>query len=116
EEREALGYLHANCGNCHHPRSFVSNTVDMQLWLPVDSPSVAETPTVQTTVNRLATATFFGGSGGEGGQSSIDTRVVPGQADESVLFRRMVSRQDGVGMPPVGSELVDEAGSAAAQI
>lgn len=113
-EQKALGYLHVNCGNCHQPKSFVSNTVDMQFWLPTGSlDSVDETPTLLTTVGRRASQVYFeGGAGGEGGQASFDTRIVAGDPDNSIVYLRMTTRETGQGMPPVGTELVDETGSA----
>src|SRR5690606_3710289 len=61
-ERAALGYLHANCGNCHQPRSFVANMVDMYLWLPTASlGDVASTPTVLTAVGKRAAQKYFPG-------------------------------------------------------
>jgi len=112
-ERAALGYLHANCGNCHNPRSFVSSMVNMQLWLSTSAlGSVAETPTVKTSVNVRAVAPFYFGAGGEGGQASLDTRIVPGDAENSIMYQRMRTRVTGSAMPPVGTELVDEEGSA----
>jgi hypothetical protein len=113
-ESAALGYLHANCGNCHHPRSFVSNTVDMQLWLSTESlSSVAETPSVLTTVDRPSIKSLAEvGVGGEGGASGLnDFRIVPGSPEESVLFVRMSSRLTGAQMPPIGTEMVDTAGA-----
>src|SRR6188768_3419400 len=32
-DQNALGYLHANCGHCHHPKSSVAGQVPMYLWL-----------------------------------------------------------------------------------
>ncbi len=112
-ERAALGYLHANCGNCHQPRSFVSSMVDMDLWLHTSKmASVDETPTVKSTVNVRTVAAYYSGAGGEGGQgSALHTRVVPGHPEDSVLYLRMETRQAGSAMPPVGTELIDEDGS-----
>ena len=112
-ERAALGYLHANCGNCHQPRSFVSNMVDMELWLPTTELSdVANTPTLLTTLGVQASQTYFPGAG-SGGEASFDTRIVPGDPDSSIVYLRMLTRETGLAMPPVGTEMVDEPGAIA---
>ena len=114
-ERAALGYMHSNCGNCHHPRSFVSNTVDMQLWLdPAFTGSVEETASYTTSINRpsvksLAEVGYE--TGGEGGAPGLESfRVVPGNPDESVLFLRVETRITAAQMPPIGTEIVDDEG------
>lgn len=113
-ERAALGYLHANCGNCHQPRSFVANMVDMYLWLPTDElDDVANTPTVLTTVGKRAAQSYFPGGEGAGGESSFDTRIVAGEPQNSIVYLRMTTRETGQAMPPVGSELVDDEGTQA---
>ena len=111
-ERAALGYLHVNCGNCHQPRSFISNMVDMDLWLPTAELSdVANTPTLLTTLGVRAAQTYFPGSDGSGGEASFDTRIVAGDPDSSIVYLRMITRDTGLAMPPVGSEIVDEPGA-----
>ncbi len=113
-ERAALGYLHANCGNCHQPRSFVANMVDMYLWLPTgDLGDVASTPTVLTSVGQRAAQTYFPGGDGGGGETSFDTRIVAGDPDSSIVALRMTTRETGQAMPPVGSELIDDEGASA---
>lgn len=111
-ERAALGYLHANCGNCHQPRSFVANMVDMYLWLPTDAlTDIANTPTVLTSVGQRAAQTYFPGGDGAGGEASFDTRIVAGDPDSSIMYLRMTTRETGLAMPPVGSEMIDEDGA-----
>jgi hypothetical protein len=114
-ERGSLGYLHSNCGNCHNPTSFVTNTVDMHLWLDTSLlGSVEETPTYTTTVNQESVKSLaeVGYEGGEGGQAGVESyRIVPGSPEESVLFLRVETRITSAQMPPVGTELVDETGT-----
>lgn len=113
-ERAALGYLHANCGNCHQPRSFVSNMVDMYLWLPTgDLTDVANTPSVLTTVDRSATQPYLDESDGSAGAASFDKRIVAGDPESSIVYLRMATRETGQAMPPVGTELIDDDGSEA---
>lgn len=115
-ERAALGYLHANCGNCHQPRSFVANMVDMYLWLPTgDLADVTNTPTVLTTVDRDSAQPYFETGNGAGGDTSFNTRIVAGDPESSIVYLRMVTRETGQAMPPVGSEIVDDDGASAVQ-
>lgn len=94
----ALGYLHANCGGCHNPRSDVQNTVPLELRLATAAgqrASWAATATYVTAVNVAASLT------GQG------THVVKGgDTAQSALFNRMTST-GGVRMPPIGREVVD---------
>ncbi|MFT4626471.1 MAG: mono/diheme cytochrome c family protein [Myxococcota bacterium] len=99
-DRDALGYLHANCGSCHAQHGAASNTA-FNAWLTADKlGSVAETPT---------------GAAIDGDSLSwsyvkpylIDTQ----KHEESCVYDRM-NRRDGVHMPPFGTALVDDAGVA----
>lgn len=97
--REALGYLHANCGNCHNSTRpttarYVVPHSALDLWL---STSTLTDPTA-TTVYRTALPDF----------------VTPGQPEASALWRRM----QGPGfmhmkrrMPPIATEYRDAHGS-----
>jgi hypothetical protein len=96
--RNALGYIHANCGHCHNqdrpPRTGArcfdpENRLDF--WLRVDElGDVASTPTYR---------------------SAIDDVIEPGDPDGSALIKRVSRRGDPhfVGMPPLGTERVDDA-------
>jgi hypothetical protein len=95
--REALGYLHANCGHCHNSRQpsgkecFHPNS-SLDLWLQVDRlGSPEETPTYATTIPRL---------------------IVPGAPEESPLVQRMVGAEflAPPRMPPLGTVRTDEKG------
>lgn len=116
-ESAALGYLHANCGNCHNPTSFITNMVDMRLWLDTTLlDSVEETPTYTSTVDVPSVKSLEEvgyETGGEGGQPGLESfRIVAGQPDESVLFLRVSTRITAAQMPPIGTEIVDEDGVA----
>ena len=103
EEWNTLGYLHANCGSCHSPRSIVWDKVDLDLWLRASElASVADTRSYQSTVGVALTDT--GGS--------LSLRIAPGDPAASGLVLRMNTRGDETAMPPLASERVDESGIA----
>ena len=86
-ERAALGYLHGNCGGCHHADGPLASLgmllrePDAALATLLDQPSRYDAPGV---------------------------RVAPGDPDASVLLARVGSRHPAVQMPPIGTQLVDE--------
>jgi hypothetical protein len=90
-ERAVLGYLHANCGHCHRDEGPVA-PVGMTLAY-----SIGRAPALDTTVARVSK--FM----------APRARVAPGDADHSVLVARMRSRSPVEQMPPLGTQLVDEA-------
>jgi hypothetical protein len=100
----ALGYLHANCGNCHNRRSGDFPMVHLELFLEVDSLSDVEaTPSYRTTV----------GVPFEGVPPSPDlaeVRVAPGDPEGSALYQRMSVREVLVQMPPLATEIPDDDG------
>jgi hypothetical protein len=111
----ALGYLHANCGNCHNPKSFVYlQTVTMDMWLQTDRgqlSSVPSTPTYQTLVGQPSTTMA-------GAQMM---RIFPGQPSLSAVHQLMSLREssgntDGSAamrqMPPLATKIVDATGLA----
>lgn len=99
--RAALGYLHANCGNCHvDPRlSGAAVPVELQLALdPMDADAAANT------VRRLV-----GGESRYRARGAADARlVVPGDAAAGTLLARMRSRDPRIQMPPLGSAIPDQ--------
>ncbi|MEM6958291.1 MAG: hypothetical protein AAF645_21590 [Myxococcota bacterium] len=94
---EALGYLHANCGNCHGNRSAPSG---LRFWVNVGTARVMETDTFTTAVG----VDSFRVDG------DATVRIVPGNADDSVVIRRMSSRDIILQMPPIGTEIVHDEG------
>ena len=103
--RQALGYLHANCGICHNPRSFVNERVGLSLWLTEESlGSVETTPTYLTAVGKPAELADV--------QSLI---VAPGDPEASDLLKRMKERRTEEQMPPLASKLTDPDGIAAVE-
>jgi hypothetical protein len=96
-ERAALGYLHANCANCHNqdrPEADVAPCMnpnnDLDFWLTVaDLASPQDTPTYQ---------------------SAIGQAIEPGDPAASLLIERASTRQLFDRMPPLGSEILDDEG------
>ncbi len=101
-QREALGYLHGNCGHCHNSVGPLAK-LGMDLRL---SASGASSGAVATAVGQrlksppagLASGTHF--------------RIEPGQPDFSAIPQRMASRLPALQMPPLGTALVDAEGIA----
>lgn len=115
EQRQMLGYFHANCGHCHRDGSPVNNRVaSLHLWLEsTQLTSFEESSAYMALVNAPT----------ESGQgSALAYRVVPGDPDNSEVMRRLLFRAQGdiappvdedgerieVPMPPLGTEVIDE--------
>jgi hypothetical protein len=119
----ALGYLHANCGQCHNPNNMPAAN---SFWMRVRTTDtdVTQTNTYVTGVN-VATTGYHGhvgqgGGGGAGGSGDhpISTRILPGDPGDSCVWFRMSSRS-GVPdqtisdqMPPLATEDPDPTGLA----
>jgi len=95
--RAALGYLAANCGQCHNPETPIRG-LTMNLAHP-DGAGLE--PGWATTVGRPA---HFRLPGREAGGSML---VQPGDPDGSVLVYRMQSRRPATQMPPLATVLPD---------
>jgi hypothetical protein len=105
--QDALGYLHANCGNCHNDSDGipVENVPEPQMFLRLSmaDQSLEETDTWLTAINRATTASTDLG---------LDYRILGGGSlEESAIYHRMGLRMsEGDQMPPIGSEIVDMEG------
>lgn len=96
----ALGYMHANCGNCHFDGGIAN--ISMKLRVLSTHTTVETTDTYVTAVNQPTT--MFGCNGCD--------RIEPSDANASAVILRMGIR--GLGqMPPSSTELVDDDGTAA---
>jgi hypothetical protein len=102
-DQAALGMLHANCGNCHTPDTVAFERADgMELWLTVGRlGSLDAVVTAQSSV--ATTLTSFN-------QAGFTQRIVPGDHVQSALWYRMSQRGNEAQMPPLGTELVNQAG------
>lgn len=94
----ALGYLHANCGNCHHETGVL--LVDMHLRLRTSDATVEQTDAWLTAVGKPATNFMCNGC----------NRIEAGDAAASAIVQRMGVRGSSAQMPPLASELVDDTG------
>ena len=99
EERASLGYLHANCGHCHNGHGSLA-LLELVLSQDVRSERPNGTNAIHTTVGRASDSKVLG----------LDTRIVPGRPDTSLLAARMRSRSPMTQMPPLGSHVVDAEG------
>ncbi|WP_437758488.1 PQQ-dependent sugar dehydrogenase [Sorangium sp. So ce1389] len=95
----ALGYLHANCGNCHNS----TGVATLRTRLLAANTTVESTDTYATGVG--VTPSFW--------EPGVVHRITAGDPDSSAVVRRMAHRGTRTQMPPIGSEVVDAAGVAA---
>src|SRR4029079_1960253 len=91
--KDALAYMHANCGNCHNDESPRLNTqTKMRLRLLVGQTAPEQTGAYTTTI-------------GTAMKHEVDAAtevVVPKSPDLSGIWVRMGHRLDAHSMPPVG--------------
>jgi hypothetical protein len=102
---DALGYLHANCGQCHNPTSDVALSMDvpMNLRMTVGTlSSVSATPAYTTAVNIAATMPMAG----------LTLLVDPAMPDASLVVSRLESTNPAVQMPPIAVKMPDPTGDA----
>lgn len=99
--KDALAYLHANCGHCHNDQSQkLATQTKMRLRLVVGQKTPEETGAYTTTVDTIMKHTL------PTGETKI---VVKGAPEQSGLWLRMGLR-DNYGMPPAGTQRVDDTG------
>ncbi len=92
-QARARAYLHANCSGCHRPFSNGRGALDLR-W--------------QTTLADLGgcgVAASFGDL-----HSASGLLIAPGDGADSVLVRRMETLDPSRRMPPLGTDVVDDAG------
>jgi hypothetical protein len=100
QEQRALGYLHANCGNCHHAGTMFTGAIPARMRLMVGFlDRVQETDTYTSLVNVPTVRMFFNGC----------DRIEPGYASHSEIIMRMNRRDPalpGQQMPPLATEQI----------
>lgn len=89
----ALGYLHANCGNCHGGPNPEPAADPMVLWIDVGARDVSATGPYTTAVGHRSS------------WAGASMRVSPGMPDTSAIILRMQTRVATDQMPPIASEL-----------
>jgi hypothetical protein len=94
----ALGGLHANCGGCHSDSGVESDEL-LRLRLRSSDRARGDTGFFTTAIGRDASRTIAGRR----------TYVVPGDVEKSLVFHRLSSRGDASQMPPLGTEVKNEA-------
>jgi hypothetical protein len=104
DTRAALGVLHANCGHCHNPGGVSWPDVPMSLQLLPGAATPEETAIFQDLVG-VPLYRYL--------EPGFSYRVVPGDPQASAVVHRMAVRTMGDAMPPIASEVPDEAGIAA---
>lgn len=128
-DKQALGYLHANCGMCHNERSnvFAAKLNDLNMWLHTNAtcPSCGDLSTVENTGPYLG---LVNKPTKKGNVLGATVRLTPGDLDNSALYQVMAIRDaipgvdpEGMGadggvaafqMPPIGTEIADPTGLA----
>ncbi len=103
---EALGYLHANCGNCHGD-AVAPPPSGLLMWVRVGVEDPEATDTYTTSVGVPSVRSF----------PDAALRVAPADADHSVVMVRMGARdalgdEPGLQMPAIASDEVDPVGLA----
>ncbi len=101
----ALGYLHANCGHCHAEGAFAwRGGTHLVLRVEPGETRVEDTRLYRSNVG-VALEVYR--------QDDVGLRIEPGRAAASAIVSRMRLRDRVRQMPPLASELVDDAGIAA---
>ena len=100
-ERAAVGYLAANCGNCHPGTSAALARLGFDLTVPSRATAAKDLPWRATALDVPGKTSIQGAP--EGGAR----RNTPGAPDLSLLVHRMASRRPARQMPPLGSALPD---------
>ncbi|MGZ6039603.1 MAG: SO2930 family diheme c-type cytochrome [Phenylobacterium sp.] len=90
-------YLDGNCGHCHNPKGMASNT---GLFLDLEEARPARYGVGKRPV-----------AAGKG-SGDLETDLVPGRPDASIIAYRMASTDPGVMMPELGRSIVHDEGLA----
>jgi uncharacterized repeat protein (TIGR03806 family) len=94
-DARARAYLDGNCGHCHNPRGEASNT---GLFLNLE-----EARPVKFGIGKRPVAAGKG-------SGDLETDLVPGHPDTSIIAYRMASTDPGVMMPELGRSVVHDEG------
>jgi uncharacterized repeat protein (TIGR03806 family) len=93
-DQRARAYMHTNCAQCHQPDAAgVRNAFDVRFGTALADSNTCDVEPMGFDLDSDATR-----------------RLIAGDAQNSMLYRRTV-RRDAHGMPPIASSLVDEQGA-----
>lgn len=101
-DKNAYGFMHANCGGCHNPTSPTHDTVVIELRMETAKLAAHDMPAYTTLVNQTAQLSLVPG-----------TLVIPSNTTDSVVMKRLESLVAGVKMPELGTETLNTNGIAA---
>ncbi|QQR91265.1 MAG: PQQ-dependent sugar dehydrogenase [Myxococcales bacterium] len=92
-ENRARAYLHTNCSQCHRPGGPTNSIMDLRFTTSLADAEICDELPTDTTIK-------------------VDglRLLAPGLPDASLLVLRM-QRRDQLGMPPLGSNIIDEDGA-----
>ncbi len=99
--KEALGYLHANCGHCHWRGGNAWGNVDLVLRLNAGEDVVSDTELYKSSVG-VPLYRYD--------EPGIEQRIAPGDPATSGIVYRMSLRELNQQMPPLASEQEDDEG------
>jgi mono/diheme cytochrome c family protein len=100
-DREALGYLHANCGSCHNSSADGLPQIDLDFWVDSTMTTPEGTATWKTAIDQ--DLVLFS-------DQHVTARIASGLPDQSAATYRMAQRGNNAQMPPIASDRVDEEG------
>jgi hypothetical protein len=101
--KEALGYLHGNCGHCHNDLGALERQTPLRLRLRVSDDVAEQTPPYTTGIGLNMVHHFATDAG------VVSIGIVPGSPETSELWWRMTQR-NALAMPPVCTKVVDDTG------
>ncbi len=91
-EERARSYLEVNCSYCHRPGGSTSTGFDLRLGTPLEDQGIIDVT-------------------GKDNLGLPDAKLIaPGSPDKSLLFLRTAAADDGIAMPPLAKNKVDENG------
>jgi hypothetical protein len=102
-----LGYLHANCGNCHTLNGSADGITQFRLRIAVSEVDGAEEDTFLWS-NMVGMPTDIFPPGSKTCNAGVWKRIAPNDLDCSAVYARMMARgPGGVQMPPIASKHPD---------
>lgn len=101
-DKAAYGFFHANCGHCHNAQSPVMAIVNVSLRMDTTKLAPHDMPAYTSLVNQTAQLSGVPG-----------TLVIPGNATDSVVMKRMSTLNVNQKMPQIGTETLNDDGIAA---